>query len=86
MPIPDNIKREHIFRAMLRTHREGIPPRREAKDWVVLQDGSKYPCKLLISWANEFANGEELDSNPNVFTTHMAMSYLENLGFTIEKI
>lgn len=25
MPIPDNIKREHIFQAMLRIQKEGIP-------------------------------------------------------------
>jgi hypothetical protein len=28
MPIPDNIQREHIFQAMLRIHKEGVPSRR----------------------------------------------------------
>ena len=28
MPIPDNINREHIFRAIIRVINEGVPPHR----------------------------------------------------------
>ena len=83
MPIPDNIKREHIFQAMLRIQKEGIPKKREARDWIVSHDGVNYPCKLRISWANIYANREELNPNPNNFTSHMAIRHLEDLGFMI---
>lgn len=82
MPIPENITREHVFRAMVRIHQEGIPPRRGAREWAVEYGNAIYPCKLLISWANVYPNGEELDPNPKVFTTYMAQDYLSVLGFT----
>jgi hypothetical protein len=83
MPIPNNINRENIFQAMLKINREGIPPGRQPRQWAVQYEGKIYPCKLLISWANIYANGVELDSNPNNFQTYMAQDYLKNLGFNI---
>lgn len=83
MPIPDNIEREHIFQAMLKIVREGIPPRRRAREWAVDYEGIIYPCKLLISWGNLYANGEELNPNPNIFTTYDAQEYLIEKRFNI---
>jgi len=83
MPIPDNINREHILEAMLKIHRDGVPLRRGPREWAVSHHEEIYPCKLLISWANIFANGEELDPNPANFQTYMAQAHLNNLGFTI---
>ncbi|MEY4811350.1 MAG: hypothetical protein RLZZ462_223 [Bacteroidota bacterium] len=83
MPIPNNINRENIFQAMLKIHREGVPPGRPPRQWAVQYEGEIYPCKLLISWANIYANGVELDPNPNNFQTYMAQDYLTNLGFNI---
>jgi len=83
MPIPDNINREHIFRAIIRIEREGIPPRRGARRWALLQDGIQYPVKLVISWGNVFPNGVELDPDPRNFTTDDAQEYLINLNFEI---
>jgi hypothetical protein len=83
MPIPENINREHIIQAIQEIHREGIPPRQQPRQWAVLYEGEIYPCKLLISWANIFANGEVLDINPNNFNTYMARDYLEKKGFNI---
>lgn len=83
MPIPNNITREHIFQAMLKIHREGVPAGRQPRQWAVNYEGEIFPCKLLISWANIYANGEELDPNPNNFQTYMAQDYLTNLGFQI---
>jgi len=81
MPIPKNINRENIFQAMLKIHREGVPPERQSHKWAVQYEGEIYPCKLLISWANIYANGVELDPNPSNFQTTMAKDYLTNLGF-----
>lgn len=86
MPIPPNIEREHIFEAMLRIEREGIPPRRGEREWAVDYYGVIYPCKLLISWGNLYANGEELDPNPRNFTTYMAQDYLIEKQFNIIQI
>lgn len=83
MPIPNNIRREHIFQAMLKIKRENIPPGRQARQWACTYEGDIYPCKLLISWANIYANGSELDPNPNNFQTNMAQDYLSELGFQI---
>ncbi|KVV16045.1 hypothetical protein [Flavobacterium sp. TAB 87] len=83
MPIPKNIEREHIFQAIIRIKREGIPALREAKEWAMKYENETYPCKLLISWGNFYANEEELNPNPRNFQTYMAQEYLRNLGFEI---
>ena len=83
MPIPNNIEREHIFQAMLKIEREGIPPRRGAREWAVNYEEVIYPCKLLISWGNLYANGIELDPDPNNFTTYDAQDYLIEKQFNI---
>lgn len=82
MPIPYNIEREHIFQAIIKIEKEGIPPQRQAKDYTMLYERKQYPCKLVISLANIYANGEELDSDPKVFNTYMAQDYLIEKGFT----
>jgi hypothetical protein len=83
MRIPDNIEREHIFQAMLKIEREGIPARRGSREWAVDFEGVIYPCKLLISWGNLYANGEELNPDPNNFTTYDAQEYLIKKRFNI---
>jgi len=86
MAIPTNIKREHIFQAMLKINREGVPPRREPREWAVQYEEKLYPCKLLISYANLYANGIELDPDPRIFTTYRAQDYLQTLGFAVIEI
>ena len=86
MPIPNNIKREHIFQAMLKIQREVIPPRRGAREWAIDYEGTFYPCKLLISWGNLYANGVELDPNPSNFTTYDAQDYLTQKQFNTIQI
>ena len=83
MAIPNNITREHIFQAMLKIKREGVPARRHEREWAIKYEEDIYPCKLLISWGNIYANGTELGPNPNVFTTENAQQYLGHLGFEI---
>ena len=86
MPIPQNIEREHIFQAMLKIAREGIPNKRKGRDWAVDYEGVMYPCKLLISWANLYANGYELDPHPSNFTTYIAQNYLLAKKFNITQV
>lgn len=83
MPIPQNIQREHVFQAMLKIKRDGIPPKRGPREWAIEYEGEIFPCKLLISWANFYANGIELDPNPDNFTTYTAQDYLLNKAFTV---
>jgi hypothetical protein len=86
MPIPKNINREHIFQAIIKIEKEGIPPLRHARDYALLYEERQYPCKLVISWGNIYANNEELNSDPKVFNTYMAQNYLIENGFTIINI
>lgn len=83
MAIPQNIFREHVFQAMLKIHKEGIPAHREAREWAVEYEGILYPCKLLISWGNLYANGVELDPDPGNFNTYGAQDYLSKRGFKV---
>jgi hypothetical protein len=83
MPIPQNIQREHIFQAMLKIEKDGVPMRRGPREWAVEYEGRIYPCKLLISYANYYANGIELDPNPNIFTTYDAQDYLLSQRFVV---
>jgi hypothetical protein len=86
MPIPTNIQREHIFQAIIKIMQEGIPDDRFATKYLMYYQDSAYPCKLLISWANIFANGTEIDPNPNNFQSINAVNYLRNLGFSIAEV
>jgi hypothetical protein len=86
MPIPSNITREHVIKAIRRIKQDGIPARQAAKKWHTVFEGKRYPPKLLVSWANFYPNRVELDTNPNNFNTDMAVDYLAKLGFESIKI
>lgn len=81
MPIPTNITRDHIIKAISRINIEGVPKARNYRIWAMKHNDILYPCKLLISWGNVFANGHELESN--LFIAHEANEYLTKLGFTV---
>jgi len=86
MSIPANITREHVIKAIARVRQEGVPPYRGIRTWELLFEGEIFPPKLLISWANKYANGIELNPNPNNFQADMAVQYLTNLGFKIRRL
>ena len=86
MPIPVNITGENVLQAIQRIQLEGVPPYRGFRKWAVRYGNNLYPCKLLISWANVYPNGEELDPNPNNFQTDMATQYLANLEFIVVRV
>jgi MoxR-like ATPase len=61
MSIPKNIKKENLIQAINKIDKEGIPADGASQFYDVLYNGKKYPPKLVISYANIFANGSELD-------------------------
>jgi len=64
--IPSNIQREHIIEAIIETDKLTIPPERLSKKFLLEYEGRHYPPKFIISIANRYANGVEL--NPNLFS------------------
>lgn len=86
MSIPNNIKKDHLLDAIEKINREGIPPDADSQYYDVLYNGKRYPPKLMVSYANEFANGSILDRRTfsGGFGTP-AFKLLEQEGFIIEK-
>jgi 5-methylcytosine-specific restriction protein B len=61
MPIPTNIKREHLIKAIEKIDQEGIPTHADSSYYDVSFNGKNYPPKLIVSYANLYANGEVLE-------------------------
>jgi hypothetical protein len=81
MTIPKNITREHIIKAVAYIERTGVPPERQSREWFLRVNGEYYPPKYVLSVANRFANGVELD--PKEFRISGARRYLTGLGFNV---
>ena len=80
--IPQNIKREHILEALQHIAREGIPRGRSSKKFLFEYNGKQYPPKYVITLANKYANGEELD--PSTFNGGKETNeFLRHLEFQI---
>jgi hypothetical protein len=61
--IPNNITKEHIEKAIEEIDKNGTRKGRQSSTYDLVYSGKYYPPKLVISIANRFANGSELDSN-----------------------
>lgn len=61
MKLPENIRKEHILKAIQKIQEEGIPANAHSSSYDLLYQGERFPPKLVIAYANIFANGEELD-------------------------
>jgi hypothetical protein len=59
--IPENIKREHILKAIEEAESSGIPKERISNLYDLEYNEKLYPPKYIISLANKYANGKELD-------------------------
>ncbi len=82
--IPKNINQEHIFKAIEESKKIGIPVRRSSKKFFLKYNGKCFPPKYIISLANKYANGKELD--PKEFSGGLETNnFLKNLGFHIVK-
>jgi len=83
--IPSNINREHVLKAIREIQKDGIPPGRSSKKFYILFEGEKLPPKYVISLANRFVNGRELDSS-QFGGGQETNSFLKRLGFDIRSI
>ncbi|MFT7158013.1 MAG: hypothetical protein ACI8Q1_003039, partial [Parvicella sp.] len=82
--IPQNITREDLLQAIDRIDKESIPTNAHSSTYDVIHEGKPYPPKLVVSWANAFANGEELDRNSfNGGKDTACFKLLEREGFKI---
>lgn len=84
--IPENITKEHLLQAIEEVDKKGIPIGRQSWLYDVYFNNKLYPPKVLISFANKYANGEELD--PNSFKggpSHQSFKILKSHGFVIKK-
>lgn len=78
--IPANISYENVLRALEEIDRNGIPERRRATRYNLSYRGKRYPPKYVISLANKYANGLEL--NPADFSGGTESNYfLKRIGF-----
>ncbi len=86
MAIPKNISKEHLLKAIAKIDKDGIPKDGGSKYFDVVYNGKKYPPKIIVSYANYFANGKELDRNS--FSGGMetqCFKLLEKNDFIIQK-
>jgi hypothetical protein len=86
MAIPQNITRDHLLQAIRKIDKEGIPKDGDSQYYDVIYEGRRYPPKVVVSYANIFANGKALDRNS--FSGGLGtecFNLLEQNSFMIEK-
>jgi 5-methylcytosine-specific restriction protein B len=82
MVISKNISRDHVLLAIAEIRKGGIPNGRESKRFLLEHEGIFYPPKYVISRANFYANGSDL--NPKKFHGgDESNRFLMSLGFKI---
>jgi 5-methylcytosine-specific restriction protein B len=81
-----DIKREHVLKALEEIDRDGIPPDARSTTYDLIEGQHRYPPKLVLSRASEYASGVEFDRS--LFSggeASPAFALLRNLGFHIER-
>lgn len=81
MSIPKNISKQNLIDAIAKIDLEGIPNYAASKTYDLIYNSKKYPPKLVLSYGNLFANGQELDRNS--FVSSEAFKILRKAGFDI---
>ena len=83
--IPKNIRKEHVIKAIEEIKRSGVPEGRRSRKFLLEFEGEFYPPKYVISLANKYANGVELD--PSAFSGGRETNdFLRALGFRIVEV
>ena len=86
-PIPSTIKKKHIEKAIHHIDINGIPkPKRRRTDYFLCYNAGKrklYQPKYVLSIANKFANGEELDFDKFDGGENETHAYLRNYDFVV---
>ena len=80
--IPAFITKAHIVEAMRRISREGVPPRRNGRDYCLVKDGNHFPPKYTIALAHQVATGQCLRADKFSGGSE-TNSYLKTRGFNI---
>jgi 5-methylcytosine-specific restriction enzyme B len=86
MAIPENLTKEDLIQAADKIIEEGIPRNAHSSTYDVFYNNKFLPPKLVVSYANLFRNGSELDRNTfegGIDTE--CFKLLESNGFTIYK-
>jgi hypothetical protein len=83
--IPQNIEKKHILKAIEEIERYGIQQGRKSRGFSLQYNGKDYPPKYVISLANKYANGEELDSE-EFSGGDESNKFLKKRGFSIKDI
>jgi hypothetical protein len=81
MAIPKNISKEHIEKAIEEIVPTKIPAQRLEQNHSLISNGKALPPKYVISIANKYANGTELNSEE--FNAVEAKNYLLKNKFTV---
>lgn len=82
--IPENIRKDHVLRALEEIDEKGVPKRRASKKFELIYEGSSYPPKYAISLANKFANNRKLE--PLEFGGGKETNeFLRRLGFKVRR-
>lgn len=82
MPIPAEIKKEHLEKSFEEILRNGIPSNNGAVNTFIERKKILFPIKYPIALANKFANGfiiptKDDKGNPS-FTTHEAINFFND--------
>lgn len=81
--IPKNINQAHVIKAIREIDKNGVPKGRKSKKFQLFYYGKYYPPKYIISLANRYANGVELE--PLEFSGGQETNnFLKKLGFEVE--
>lgn len=83
MAIPKNLTKEHLLQAIQKIDEDGIPTDAQSKYYDVVYRQKKYPPKLIVSYANFFANGSILDRSFPGGKNTPCFKLLEKNGFNI---
>ena len=80
------ITREHVLQALAEIDLEGVPADAASSTYDLIYGVRRYPPKLVLSLANKYAFGEELDrSTFSGGADTQAFKVLQKLGFHIER-
>lgn len=85
MMIPKNITREHIEKAIIEIEEKGFPQERDSASYELIYNGEVYPPKYVVSLANKYANGYELEWK-SFKGGNETNDFLEKLGFVVSVI
>lgn len=81
--IPPNITREYIIQAIKEIETKGYPEKNESRKYDLLFNGKSYPLKIILSYANKYANGTLLDVSKFSGGEQYANKFLKERGFNI---